>query len=360
MALNTYLLHQESIINSIHRFFVENPCGAYTINEVKDEKEYHVRLSEKEENLNKKKAFGILKLYFSKGRTSFDVQGNSKFSDNLTKCKDFIVESTELSSLQKENRCAVFRDITDTLYKDFIDYLSSESDLEVNSFGTDSKVNDRIDIKGRYDTHLTVTYYKTGTLMIQGLITTLLIKVFNIAVSIFGAEDTSDNGGFLEAIKIPGVEILSESLEDHFPDRSKFVDTPYESMILTSIKLLNSNVVVPDYSTMSFGALKVLEGIIGMRLEEDETFKKKESIGSRFLPDETGVGQWKLTTHKLISAPLIKALEDAYSFYHAERNTTFHVKIQDPMTSFIYPDKSQALGVVEETIRLINRIIHNW
>ncbi len=359
MAIETFLLHQELIFNFTHQFFAENPNTFYRIFEEKTDKEFHIRVSDSKDGLEIKKAFGILKFFFTKGHTSFQIQGNTKYNSILHDCREYIIKKTKLPDIQQENRCAVFHNISSESFNDFISLLSSESHWKVTHFGGDSLAIDRVSIQGNYDTLATITYFHTETVTIQGLITSLLIDIYNIAVQLFKAEDASGKGGFLEVIKLPGAQIISDSLDDHFPDRSKFAGTPFEAMIKTSLIMLNSSVILPDYSAMSFGALKALEGVIGLRLHNDIGLGDKEHIGSRFSVD-TDPNKWKLSKTNLTPGPLVNAVEDAYSFYHANRNTTFHARCQDPMASIIYPDKGMALGIVEESIKLMNRIIRNW
>lgn len=360
MARTSYLLHQDLVINSIHQFFAENDHGFYRILSIRDDKEYQVKLCDDESRIDARKAAGILTVFFAKGHTSFLIQGNPGYRDVLKECETYIVKSTELGDIQKENKCAVFKDISLSTFNDFIDLLQTENSLKVSRRPGIEPINEYISIEGRYETSVTVTYFQNETVTIQGLVTTLLIEVFNLSIQLFGAEDSSADSGFLTAIKAPGHEIISESLDDHFPDKSKFANTRLDALILSSIKMLNSNISIPDFSPMSSGALRALEGMIGMRLHADIEFNNdKEVIGSRFLEDPT-TKEWRLTTTHISSVPLISALQDGYRFYRDKRHSSFHAQFRNPMATIVYPKKEQALGVVEECIRLINRIINNW
>ena len=359
MARTSFLLHQDLVINSIHQFFAENDHGFYRILSVRDDKEYQVKLCDDKSKIDARKAAGILTVFFAKGHTSFLIQGNPRYSDVLKECETYIVQSTELGEIQKENKCAVFKDIASSTFNDFIDLLQTEGSFKVSRRPGLEPVHEYVSIEGRYETTVVVTYFKNGTVTIQGLVTTLLIEVFNLSVQLFGAEASSTDSGFLAAIKAPGFEIISESLDDHFPDQSKFANTRLDALILSSIKMLNSNISIPDFSLMSSGVLRALEGMIGMRLHEDIEFRGNEAIGARFSEDST-TKEWRLTTTHISSAPLISALQDSYRFYRDKRHSSFHAQYRNPMATIIYPKKEQALGVVEECIRLINRIINNW
>lgn len=356
MATQHYLLHQAIVINSIHKYFADNVIGSYEIIENKPEKEYSLHLADSKANLSVNKAFGILKIFFTNGKTSFAIQGNQTFSEELSNCQEFVISETELKSIQQENKCAVFRDVPSERFNDFIEYIKSESHLNVSTHAGDSKVVVRYSIAGPYQTYATITYYHNGTVMIQGLITSLLIELFNLATSLFGADDTSNPSGFLAAISSPAQVVIPESLDYHFPDRSKFAGTPYEDMILSSIRLLNSSIVVPDFSIMSTGALRALEGLIGKRLHEDRSFISiTTQIGSRFSKSNSTFPIFDRVSMDTIPSPVLaQALIDSYIFYCANRHFTFHVDKTNPMASITYPDKEQALGVVEDAITHMN------
>ena len=260
------------------------------------------------------------------------------------------------------NKQIVFHNISTELYNDFITYISSEKNLNVEHKGGDSIVVERILVRGPYATSISATYYHSDTLMIQGILSTLLLDIGTIAVGIFDGADASNGKAFMMAIEGTDVKLISDNLDDHLSNRAPLVSTPYESLILTSLLLLNSSVQVPDYACMSFGALKALEGIIGLRISQSCTFSRNQ-LGQHFCETSPGSGTFVLSATAqavITSSPLRQALADGYNHYRAHRHTTFHTDLVSPMDSIIIAVKEDALDIVEKTLLIINRILNNW
>lgn len=356
-----YLLLQEKIFSEIESYCTQQHCNAYEVVEFTKDKEYHLRIADKKENLLKKNQIGVLHIYFKRGRTSFKIDGKGDYEKILESCRDYLISETELGNILHDNKCAVFCDVSRDDFNVFIDCLNQEDPFNVTRHGGTNIIEERVTVEGRYETRLTLSYYKSKKLCIQGLVTSLYIEIFRQATELFGAEDASDKGGFLQVISAPRQEIISQSLDDHFSDRSHFAGTHFEAMMSASLALLNSSIVLADYTSVSFGALRCLEGTIGKRLHEEVAFSGlKEVIGKRFCYQAQTNNHVLSSRYTNLNPKLKKALEDGYDFYKANRHTTFHVDHVNPLASVIYTNKDQALGVVEDCISHINEIIKYW
>ena len=185
-----------------------------------------------------------------------------------------------------------------------------------------------------------------------------------IALELFSDTKLSNTEAFMSILEASADKVISDNLDDHFSDRSHFAGTPFETMILTSLNLMNSSIDVGDYGCIPFGILKALEGIIGVRLHEALAFRTRETIGARFIERSSGSGAFGVnsstTTNITDGTPLSRALSEGYTFYRAYRHTTFHCDIRNPMASLILTTKETALGIIEDSISKINNILRNW
>lgn len=362
MSTEKYLLHQNRIFKAIDDFFYDDCKLAHRIDtEIPDHK-YIVRIAKSKEDLDVKKKPGQLNIFFASGKTSFSIQGNKEFETECRNCRDRIIEDTKITELQKIDRQIVFHNISTDLFNDFITYISSEENYSTESKGGDRDVVNRVVIRGPYATSITATYYHTNTLMLQGVLSTLLLDINTIAVGLFDKADKSNARAFMTLLVGPDVKLISDNLDDHLSNRAHLSATPYESLILTSLYLLNSSIQVPDYACMSFGALKALEGIIGLRISQSCAFSRNQ-LGQHFCETPSGSRIFALTTSAqatITSLPLRQALVDGYNHYHAHRHTTFHTDLTSPMDSVIITEKEDALDIVEKALRIINRILNNW
>lgn len=364
MATEVYYLIQDAIFNCIHNFFNQRPELSYLIKKIKENKQYTLLFADNEDDVKRGRGVGLIQIFFNAGKTSLTIQGVANYNSIATECKSKIIDECTILDIKNHNKSIVYHNITPDKFNELIDYLSTEEHLTLTQSGSGGVVVIRYSVLGPFDSYVGITYFQNGTVQIQGCISSLLIEVNTIALELFCDSTMSNGEAFMKVLEVSPHKIISDNLDDHFPDRSHFSGTPFEAMILTSLHLVNSSIEVGDYGCVPFGILKALEGIIGIRLHVSSPFATKEHIGNRFVENPIGSGTYALkpvaVTNIPGGTPLSSALEDGYSFYRSNRHTTFHSDIINPMASRILTTKDIALGIVEDSIKKINNILRNW
>lgn len=217
-------------------------------------------------------------------------------------------------------------------------------------------------ICGPFDSHVSLTYYHNETLLIQGLISSLLIKVVEEVNVFLNIDECEGDSAFLKVLDALPYEIINSDLRVHLTNIQELSNTPYENMNLSSIHLINSNIELGDYTCMAFGALRALEGILGHRMNLTQPMTgRDDKLGKFFTPDATGEYKFNsLFPHYNGKPNLKRACEKGYTHYNMQRNPHFHTDIPNPMGTFIIPTKENAIDAVEETLKRINYILTHW
>lgn len=112
-----------------------------------------------------------------------------------------------------------------------------------------------------------------------------------------------------------------------------------------------------DYGCHTFGLMKAIDALLRKRMQEDGPLNG--SYYQRFQEQADGTYCFSdsiITYNDNIA--LKNALEDAYTFYHKHRHTTFHV--DDMIESSRILNFDEALDIVHEGLSIINRICNNW
>lgn len=364
MAAETYYLRQVEIFNCIHNYFSQRPEFSYSIKPVRDNKHYTLIFADSEDCVRAEKKVGLIQIFFTASKTSLTIQGIPTYNTLAADCKMTIIDQCSILDIKNHNKSIVYHDVDTSKFNELIEYLSTEKHIILTPNGSGGSVVVRYTVIGPYDSYIGITYFQNGTVQIQGCISSLLIEVNTIALELFSETKSSNAEAFMRVLEASADKVISDNLDDHFSDRSHFVGTPFEAMILTSLHLMNSSIEVGDYGCIPFGILKALEGIIGIRLHEALAFRTKETIGARFVERPSGSGAFVInsstSTNIADGTPLSRALSDGYTFYRAYRHTTFHCDIINPMASLILTTKETALGIVEDAIKKINNILRNW
>lgn len=353
MATKTYLIYQEKIIPTIGAFFLENPDYTY---DCKDNgKTLIVSVS------NNKSESGVLTIYFSNGKTSFNPQG--KLHSICEDCRDYIIKEASLNDYMSTNRWFVYHNVKIEEYNALQEIIEGYPEVTTKSFGGNEKIVNTTLIAWKYGCTVTMTYYHSGTLQLQGILTTLLMQLVSDVISLLDADKVTKGGTYMTVLGESAHPIISMNLDEYLEHREILVNTPYEQLIFSSISLINSDIILPDYSSMIHDALRALEGIIGKRLHEAKNFEEAHPlIGSRFQKDGA-TGMYTLPSSIAADFPtaiIVSKLEDAYNFYCRQRHTTFHSVFLLPNLTRTIPTKDEAANLLLDVIRHINSILRNW
>ena len=247
-----------------------------------------------------------------------------------------------------------------------LDLVKYIPDVTVKSVGGDARVVSRITVTGPYGNSVTITYYHTNKLLVQGLITTLLLNVVSDIASCLDADKISKGGSYLQVFGESAQPLVSENLDDHLENRHLIAGTPYESLIISSISLVNSEILLPEYSSVTHDALRALEGVIGRRLHQAERFTEdRPTIGSRFykVTKADGSETYELRPQHAAHLPsliIVAKLNESYNYYVDQRHSLFHTHFKIANMTRVINSKEIAANIVLDTIKHIRGILRNW
>jgi hypothetical protein len=213
-----------------------------------------------------------------------------------------------------------------------------------------------------------LNHYNTKTLTVQGTITTLFIYVLSSLHDLF-----KDKVDFLSSVQdivdIQPHKSINPDLTAHLTNLGQLKNTPYESMIKTSIALANSQVEIGDYSPFCHSILRALEGIIGLRIFQEvsvNTSKDKPMIGEVFCTNASNsstphVLHSKYSGCKFYTNQNLKtALEQAYEFYRVQRHSLFHSDVLNPEQTRVLVNIEDAVTIIEDALKHIKSVLNYW
>ena len=334
---------------------------------INNNRELRIEIRELEDSSVKQKNDkpGLLIFNFSKGMTACQVQGNTKYRNVGEEILDEVVQGAKMTSLDFSHKSVTFHGVEAEVYNTIKTLLKEDERLSISDHSfKQPTVADMITVSGKYNSHITLTYYNTKTLLMQGCVSTLFVTLFCDIKSCLTTEDTSLDGTFISLMQHPSKEWISSDLSVHFPDRTKFSGTVCESLISTSIKLLNSDIVISDYSSMIHGIFRAIEIVIGKKIGEVSPYT---NTGGR--PDTIGRDFDKKMSPKVFKSEftyfdgntaLKSAIEDAYNHYYIHRHATFHADLLVPTNTVIIENKEDAVDLAIDSLEMIRAILDNW
>lgn len=329
----------------VHNSFMVNKC--FVNNEFRYE---FVR------SADKVKRPGILVCYILQdGRVSFNIQGSPNYKKVCDECRNFIISQTQIPDISQKTLT-----VKHISKEDVECFLELQIENGVTCEMIDSKC-DSIEIEaslcGDYGARMHLSYYRNETLFLQGVLTEFFVILAQDVLSL--TTDTPDSiVKTVFEIKNTSKEVISPDLSCHIQNLTHI---PQESVIRkfisSTLTLINSGVCVGDYGCCSFGILKALDALMRQRLQEDRL------IVSNYygIFKETVEHVYKFNSSIITyddNFALKSALEDAYTLYHKHRHTTFHVDAMIESSRILSFD--DALDIIKEALKIINRICNNW
>lgn len=288
------------------------------------------------------------------GRVSFQVCGSQALKGVCEQCRDEIVKSARIPDVSQKT--ITIKNVALCDVKDFLQ-IREDDDVVVEEREAS---NDTMDLEcclcGDYGARVHVSHYKNGTLCLQGVLTEFFVT---LSQDVLGLLKDVDENVITSAFEITntGVKNINEDLAFHINDLTHIQDSVISLFISTTLVLMNSQLQVGDYGCHTFGLMKAIDALLRKRMQEDGPL-----VGSyyqRFQEQADGTYCFSdsiITYNDNIA--LKNALEDAYTFYHKHRHTTFHV--DDIIESSRILTFDDALDIVHEGLSIINRICNNW
>lgn len=299
---------------------------------------------------------GILVCYILQdGRVSFNIQGSPSYNKVCDECRNFIISQTQIPDISQKTLT-----VKHIPKEDVECFLKLQIENGVVCEMIDSKC-DSIEIEaslcGDYGARMHLPYYTNETLFLQGVLTEFFVILAQDVLSLM-TDAPDDIIKTVFEIKNTSKMVIAPDLSCHIQDLTHI---PQESVIRkfisSTLVLINSGVCVGDYGCCSFGILKALDALMRQRMQEDgpivsnyygifkETSKHVYKFSSSITTYDHNVG-------------LKSALEEAYTFYHKHRHTTFHIDAIIESSRILSFD--DALDIIKEALRIINRICNNW
>lgn len=353
MATNHFLLNVDLYDSLIGEFFISQyPEYKFEIKKTKSGKLINFTSDGKKENS------GQLTCYFPHGKCSFNPQG--KLNNIAKELQDYIVEHAALPDVDHPNREIVYHKVPEETIDIFLSFIKEK--YTIDDKGLD-KNNDRIIIVyGPYSSSVVITRFHTGTVLVQGVLTSLLIDILYHLEGVINEDKEVKDKCFIEQLSLPSHKIIDSNLSAHFPDRSHF-DQPIEDWLSSTIILLNAQLVLPDYTCVVFGALKALEGVMAKRFGIEHPYSKSSpNLGCHFQDNPIGSkSNYTMTTKSYDSNVDLKvALEVGYNHYFNNRHALFHVDAKTIAMTRTIPTLEEALDLTVDTFGVINSILINW
>ncbi len=307
---------------------------------------------------------GLLIFNFSHGKTTCQIAGNHSYDLHGNEILDFIKRGAVMQAVDFSNKSVTFNNVEQPDFDGLVSLLDEEKNITLTPNTPKANVIASYTITSKYNSSVTITYYTTKTLLLQGSISTLFLKIFIDCKDILPSDVSSLEGSFISLIQLPKKEWINPNLSHHFSDLSKFSGTSCEQFISTSITLLNSDICVSDYSSMIHGIFRAIESIIGKKISEVAPYSylpngKRETLGRDFDNNVTPK-VFKSTFTHFNGKPIKSAIEQAYDHYYKHRHETFHADLLIPSNTIVITSKEIAVDLAKESIRLISRIIDTW
>lgn len=298
-----------------------------------------------------RKAKSILTCYNSLGRISFSFGGiDASIAITLSK---LLIENTEIKIGDKKSFTikAATRDEVDTI----IEFMDKDCGCKIEYVKSDTPaiiIGARI--LGKLRDIITLTYYQTGTLLVQGRASVTFLNFITIASELFNSSEVKK-----EHLKLFDVsesdEMINSDLSSYLPNAYKHIGPKLDAIMAPSLILLNSPKEMPDYSALAFPVLRGAEGIL-KKIFLVEGVIITDNFGEYFRTDySTNTINWTKDCSSLFpNIDFRNSLLCLYQFFHKQRHSIFH--IDETIEGSRTLSYEQAFEVVTEGLRLMNEV----
>lgn len=200
-------------------------------------------------------------------------------------------------------------------------------------------------------------YTKKKSVLIQGAATRLLITIVSECVNTI----PQANSNLLDTILPPdrnGTLPIDSDINNHITNMAPIAGSKIEKLINTSLTLINSGLMVDDFSCFSASILRALDAIINERIKQ--VAAAVVSYGDYFVGDPAGGYKMRADNNPFAANPEIAdLLSEAYTYYHNHRHPIAHTDHQNVETTRILCYE-EALLEIRDALQLINNICETW
>ncbi|MGL5637146.1 MAG: type II toxin-antitoxin system RnlA family toxin [Bacteroidales bacterium] len=293
----------------------------------------------------------ILNCFFKGGQVSFQVQGKNTELGNLL--RDFLIDHASLHIADAKN--ITIKHVNESDLDLILEFLEEEKYIITEKDPASETICKMFDISSKHYAHLTVTYYKNGTLLAQGRITSLMADFISITAELF-CDKPENITNEVFAIHANPDKLISEDLNDHVPDKGNKLDGKIEKLIVPSLILYNNMPDMPDYSCCIQPLFRGIEGIMKKRINEDipggiehfgEIFQKQN--------DKYVI----LGTCSIFSAQESQPFCNLYTFFKKHRDKLSHADNVVETTTII-EDRGMCFDIITNGFRFINDYCKHW
>ena len=291
----------------------------------------------------------ILICYIKEGQVSFNPQG--KNAEIAEQCRDKLINDTKINAIDK--KVFTVKKVSEDDFLAVIKYLSENFKI------TDEKPSEHekysFSFKDELDAHIIVHYYITGTLMVQGKVTSLLMETVSACSELLSPDTIKESQIAFFELTGEKAHAVEESLKNYIPDGYDKIEGKIENVMYPSLVLLNNPFELPDYSCCAFPVLRGIEGVLKKKISEE--VGSFTNFGDFFQKDGDG---WILKAScSIFSNDEVKhAALNLYNFYNKNRHTTFHMDLTTETSRVL--DYGTACDVVKEGLGLISRLCKCW
>ena len=353
---NGYFLQIDQIENAVSNFFSDKTTASFEIKALSDRFICKIKKNGTTDE-------ATLTMYIKKGgAVSYQVQCTPRRMDLkqlAEKCWSSVVDATSVRVASCS--CYSFRNISEEDYGTFTSIMKDDMAYSIEEKEVSSSIiKHSTRYTDKYGANVTANYYNNGTLTIQGAITPMLVYTWTNCIDLLGDLSPVDKKALISLSTTSSPIRLSSNLNDHISNLAPISGTKIEALIQTSITLANSGIVCDDNGWISFCILKGLDALLSRALTHDNPANYFDNYGDHFTKDTKGNHILRPDNHDFDSnIPLKHALEKGYDLFFKERHSSFHIDRTNIETSTLL-SYEKAVEVVEESLKIIDRICKHW
>ncbi|MEI3800384.1 MULTISPECIES: RNase LS family HEPN domain-containing protein [unclassified Chitinophaga] len=290
--------------------------------------------------------------YKNDGKTTL-YAGNGKNTKGAKKLAEHIIEKCKITEItNKSLRIARMpNDDFDSLIEELL-AIGSEVILEREIFN-----GKQFKLKSPQGDIVILNRFTTTAFQVQGSGAFLKAIILDLLTNYLPYKEVIEQQlAYMEATITP--DAVLETLEETSPATFNFIEDKLKAIISPSLVLKSYNIILDDYSSLVFGVLRGLEGVIKQILSDNNIQVRYNALGNCFREDETG---WHVAdAYKgvgLINRNTVSlGLERLYTIYHNQRHGLFHID-GDIESTRIIENKQEAEELIAEVLEAIEENI---
>lgn len=266
----------------------------------------------------------------------------------------FIIDDPTCSNgdVHSKNNWLVGEGITREDFGSVIELLSESIHCEkCEEFDQNDKVK-RYKLVGKQGDSVTIQFFSTGTMMIQGRPLALFNEASVYLTELVDAESISKMFNDYYKINIDKKNIENQYLH-YLPNSHDKHNKKMKKVLLQAVYNLNLDGEMYEYSTLIFPGLRVLEGHLKKILNAHSIFLQNNKFSMFKVGENTT--KYSLIVDNVLSDSLKNYFEDVYNFYNKHRHGLFHWNIEDEIdTTRTIDTLIEAKALIRDTLSKID------